>query len=456
MKPFEPRHFQRDLAIPHMLDVPRCALHAGCGMGKTVTTLAALDILMLAGEVRKPLVLAPLRVARTTWATEAGKWEQFKDLRVSTITGSATERQQALMRKADIYTANYENLPWLIDRLGDNWDFDCVVADEATKLKGFRLRQGGERTRALGRVAHSKVRRFIELTGTPSPNGVKDLWGQMWFLDGGQRLGRTYSAFEQRWFTRGRDGFSLQPMPHAFEEISTRISDLCLSLSAADYFDMPGTIVNNILVDLPEKAMSLYRDMEKEMFIEIASKGVEAFSAAGKTNKCLQIANGAVYLDDKQTWAHVHDAKIEALESIIEEACGKPLIVAHNFRSDLARLKAKFPKARELKTTADEDDFRAGKIPLLFCHPDSAGHGIDGFQHVTNEIVFFGHNWNLETRHQIIERIGETRQAQAGNRAPVVIHNIIARKTIDEIVLQRIETKREVQDLLIERMKRGV
>lgn len=455
MNSFTPRHFQRDLAIPHMLDTPRCALHAGCGMGKTSTTIAALDIMLLAGEVKRPLILAPLRVARTTWGAECAKWEQFAHLKVQPIVGDMSDRRFALMQKADIFTTNYEQLPWLVERFGDDWPFDCVVADEATKLKGFRLRQGGERTKALGRVAHSKVRRFIELTGTPSPNGVKDLWGQMWFLDAGVRLGRTFSAFEQRWFTRGRDGYSLQPMPHAFNEISSKISDVCLSLSASDYFDMPGTIANNIMVDLPTKAMSLYRDMEREMFVEIASTGIEAFSAAGKTNKCLQLANGAIYKDDSGAWASVHDAKLEALESIVEEANGKPLIVAYNFVSDLARLRDRFPAGRALVTVKDEDDFKAGRIPILFCHPDSAGHGIDGFQRVTNEIVFFGHNWNLETRHQIIERIGETRQAQAGNRAPVVVHNIIARNTVDETVLQRIETKREVQDLLMERLKRG-
>lgn len=454
MNVFTPRHFQKDLAIPHLIDTPRCALHAGCGMGKTSTTVAALDILMLAGEVNKPLVIAPLRVARNTWGAECAKWEQYKHLKVSTITGSVDERKAALRSKADIYTINYENLPWLVEGFGKDWPFDCVVSDESTKLKGFRLRQGGERTRALGKVAHTKVKRFIELTGTPTPNGVKDLWGQMWYLDAGKRLHRTYSAFEQAWFSLSRDGYTMVPQPNAFDEITEKISDLCLSLSAADYFDLPGTITNNIEVVLPPKAQAQYDDMEKEAFLEIQKVGVEAFNAGSKMMKCLQIANGAIYLDDKQNWALIHDSKTEALESIVEEACGKPLLVAYNFKSDLARLKVVFPKGRELRTLKDEEDFKAGLIPVLFCHPESAGHGIDGFQNVTNEIVFYGHNFNLETRHQLIERIGETRQAQSGKREPVVVHNIIAKGTVDEVVLQRIDTKREVQDLFMERMRR--
>jgi len=469
VKPFTPRNFQRELAIPHMLDHRRCALHAGCGMGKTVTTLAALDILMIAGEVKCPLVLAPLRVARNGWAQESRKWEEYAHLKVVPITGDASERASALRAKADIYTCNYENLPWLYEKCGVDWPFDCIVADEATKLKGFRgsvqvstkgkefLRSGGgQRAMTLARVAHSKTRRFIELTGTPAPNGVKDLWGQMWFIDAGKRLGRTHDAFMQRWFTQGFDGFSVEPRDGAFDEICERIKDVFLSLHAGDYFDLPGTVVNNIYVDLPEKAMRLYREMEREMFIEIASTGVEAFNAATKTGKCMQLANGAVYLDDKGNWAGTHDAKIDALQSVVEESCGKPLMVAYNFKSDLERLKKAFPQGRQLVTQRDEDDFKAGKIPVLFCHPDSAGHGIDDFQKVCNEIVFFGPNWNLETRHQIIERIGETRQAQAGNKLPVVVHNILARNTIDELVLERIETKQEVQDLLMQYTKRKV
>lgn len=468
MKPFIPRNFQSELAIPHILNTPRCGVYAGCGMGKTSLTLASLDLLMLAGEVNKPLVIAPLRVARNGWSQEARKWEQYAHLKIATITGTTSERQAALRSKADIYTVNYEQLPWLYEQTKNQWDFDCVVSDESTKLKGFRgseqtskngkvfvRKGGGERTTALARVAHSKVKRFIELTGTPSPNGIKDLWGQMWFLDGGRRLGRIHSAFMQRWFKTGFDGYAVEPLPHAFAEVSELIKDLCLSLRAEDYFDLPGTIVNDIYVDLPPKAMQLYREMEREMFIEIASTGVEAFNAASKSVKCMQLANGAIYLDDKGAFAKCHDAKLEALESIVEESCGKPLMVAYNFKSDLARLKERFPKGRQLVTQRDEDDFKAGKIEVLFCHPDSAGHGIDDFQKVCNEIAFFGSGWNLETRHQIIERIGETRQAQVGNTLPVVIHNILARGTIDEVIKERVEGKRAVQDLLIDYMKRA-
>ena len=453
MKDFVARAYQ-GAGIEHLVDHDRCALHAGCGMGKTVQALMAMEILRPAGEVSTPLAIGPLRVARSTWGEEAAKWTDLAHLKVVPIIGTPDERKAALRQKADLFTVNYENLPWLVDRLKADWPFDMVIADEAVKLKGFRLNQGGQRTRALAKVAHRKVRRFVELTGMAAPNGLKDLWGQLWYLDGGKRLGRTYTAFTERWFQTGRDGYSLQPLPFAFEEISELISDLCLSMEAKDYFDLPGTVVNNIYVDLPTKAMSQYREMEKAMFLEIAGKGIEAFNAASKTIKCLQLANGAIYLDDKQNWAEVHKSKLDALESVIEEAGGKPVIVAYQFQSDLERLRKHFPQGRLLDTKRDEDDFKAGKIPVLFTHPDSAGHGIDGFQNVTNEIAFFGLNWNLDTRHQVIERIGETRQAQAGHHRPVVVHNIIARGTLDEMVLERVDTKREVADLLADRLKR--
>lgn len=450
---FLPRAYQGP-GINHMLDNPRCALHAGTGTGKTVTTLTAADILLLAGESSKILCLGPLRVARDVWTDEALKWEHTEHMRFAKILGSEEQRKTALRQKADIFVTNYEQLPWLVKRLGSDWPFDTVIADEATKLKGFRLRQGGQRTRALGSVAHKKVRRFIELTGTPAPNGTKDLWGQVWYLDGGKRLGRTFTAFEERWFQRARDGFTLEPLPHAFDEISELIADLCLSIQAKDYFDLHEPIVNNIPVVLPAKAMQQYREMEKLAFLEIESVGVEAFNAASKTIKCLQLANGAIYLDEKaETWAEVHNGKIEALESIVEEASGMPVLVAYKFKSDRERLLKHFKGAVDLATTAGMAKFRTGTALVGIGHPDSIGHGIDGLQDVTNIIVFFGLDYNLESRQQIIERIGPTRQYQSGHDRPVFIHNLIAKGTLDELVLARVETKATIQQLLLERLK---
>lgn len=458
---FIPREYQQPV-IDHILDEQRGAVWASMGMGKTVSALTALDIL----EITEPgpaLVLAPLRVAASTWPDEAKKWEHLRNVEVSAVVGTPEERRAALKRPATIYATNYDNLPCLVEHFGDKWPFRKVVADESTKLKSFRLRQGGVRAQSLARVAHCKVDRFIELTGTPSPNGLQDLWGQAWFLDKGVRLGRSFEAFKARWFQsiqvgNGRHATRLEPLPFAQEQIEDRMRDLCLSLDARDYFDISEPIVNVIRVELPAKARRLYKDMEREMFLALeCGTEVEAFNAASKTIKCLQLANGAIYTDDTcSAFAEIHDAKLQALEDVIEEAAGMPVLVAYHFKSDLARLQRAFPRGRTLdKDPQTIRDWNAGKIPVLFAHPASAGHGLN-LQDGGNILAFFGLNWNLEERLQIIERIGPTRQAQAGHNRPVFIHNIVAADTVDELVLARVDSKREVLDLLLEAMKRKV
>ena len=456
---FTPREYQQPV-IDHILDVSRDAVWAGMGMGKTVSALTALDILELT-EPGPALVLAPLRVAASTWPDEATKWAHLRNVEVSAVVGTPEERRAALKRPATIYATNYDNLPWLVEHFGDKWPFRKVVADESTKLKSFRLRQGGVRAHALGRVAHCKVDRFIELTGTPSPNGLPDLWGQAWFLDKGVRLGRSFEAFKSRWFRSiqvgsDRHAVRLDPLPFAQEQIEDRMRDLCLSLNARDYFDISEPIVNVIRVELPAKARRIYTDMERKMFLALeCGAEVEAFNAASKTIKCLQLANGAIYTDDTcSAFADIHDAKLQALDDVIEEAAGMPVLVAYHFKSDLARLQRAFPKGRALdKDPQTIRDWNAGKIPVLFAHPASAGHGLN-LQDGGNILAFFGLNWNLEERLQIIERIGPTRQAQAGHDRPVFIHNIVAADTVDELVLARVDSKREVLDLLLEAMKR--
>lgn len=456
---FTPREYQNAI-IDHMLDRPRCATWAGMGMGKTVGTLTGLDILELV-EPGPALVLAPLRVAASTWPDEAKKWAHLRNVEVSAVVGTPEERRAALKKPANIFATNYEQLPWLLDHFGAKWPFRKVVADESTKLKSFRLKQGGKRAHALGRVAHCKVDRFIELTGTPSPNGLADLWGQAWFLDKGDRLGRSFEAFKARWFQSiqlgaDRHAVRLEPLPFAQEQIEDRLRDLCLSLDARDYFDISEPIVNVIRVDLPAKARRLYQDMEKEMFLALdCGAEIEAFNAASKTIKCLQLANGAIYTDDScSTFSEIHDAKLQALEDVIEEAAGMPVLVAYHFKSDLARLQRAFPKGRVLdKDPQTIRDWNAGKIPVLFAHPASAGHGLN-LQDGGNILAFFGHWWDLEQYQQIIERIGPTRQAQAGHDRPVFIHHIVAADTVDELVMARRDSKREVQDLLLEAMKR--
>lgn len=453
-KPFTPRPYQK-LIIDHQLDLPRGGTWSSMGTGKSASTLSSIDMLQLVDD--KPvLIVAPLRVARSTWPDEARKWSDFRHLSVTPIIGSERERLSALRYDSNIYTTNFEQLPWLISYYEKRaWPFATVVIDEATKLKGFRLRQGTQRAKALASVAHTKVKRFIELTGTPAPNGLADLWGQMWFLDRGQRLGKTYDAFRQRWFEKSYDGYSIMPKEYAQQQIQQALADLCLTIDAKDWFDLKEPIVTNVYVDLPAKARALYEDMEKRMFMELEEHQVEAFGAAARTVKCLQICNGAAYVGESGTeWRDIHDAKLDALDDILEEAGGMPVLVAYNFKSDLARLKKAFPKGRQLDSDPQTiRDWNAGKIPVLFAHPASAGHGLN-LQDGGNILVFFGHDWNLENRLQIIERIGPTRQMQAGHDRAMFIYNILAKDTVDEMVLERVESKREVQDILLDAMKR--
>jgi SNF2 family DNA or RNA helicase len=402
-------------------------------------------------DVYPVLVLAPLRVAKSTWPEEVGKWDHLSHLRVSVITGTPKQRERALAKEADIYCTNYDNLVWLRKELGDAWPFKTVVADEFTRLKSYRIRQGGSRARALGQVAHTHVNRFIGLTGTPAPNGVKDLWGQIWFLDQGARLGRTFSAFEQRWFRKGYDGYSLVPYDHTQKEVEDKLRDICLTVQGLQV-DEP--INSPVYVDLPPMARRVYDEMEKELFTVLNAEGVEAANAAVRTQKCLQLANGALYIDDNGNWEAAHEAKLDALESIIEEANGAPVLVAYNFKHDLARLQARFRHARVLDADPNTiRDWNAGRISILFAHPASAGHGLnlaDG----GNILAFYGVNWNLEEHMQIIERIGPMRQKQAGYDRPVFVYPILARNTVDDLVMDRLTSKKSVQEILLEALKR--
>ena len=444
-----PHPYQREI-VDHQLDLARGAVWAGMGLGKTVATLTAIDALQLTGA-GPALVLAPLRVAQSTWPEEARKWSHLSGLDVVPIAGTPAERLAALRTDAAIHTINYEQIPWLVEQ--GEWKWSTVIADESTRLKSFRLRQGGKRAQALARVAHAHVKRWVNLTGTPAPNGLKDLWGQTWFLDRGVRLGSTYKAFTDRWFYTDQSGYNLLPLPHARPEIEQRLRDLCLTIDKGLDVDRP--IVNQIYVDLPRKARQAYVDMERTYFAELGAAGaIEAANAAAKSGKLLQLANGAVYTDDDGSWTEVHDAKLQALDSIIEEAAGAPVLVAYHFRSDLARLQRAFPQAQVLdKDPATIRRWNAGKIPVLLAHPASAGHGLN-LQDGGNTLVFFSLNWSLEEHDQIIERIGPTRQKQAGHDRPVYLHYILASGTLDDTVLDRLQSKRDIQTVLMEAMRR--
>lgn len=429
-------------------------------MGKTGATLLALADLLTLGDVERVLVVAPLRVAQTVWSDEVARWPGMPETigPVVSITGSARARRRAIHTPARVHTVNYENLPSLLAEVGDDWPFDTVVCDEASKLRGFRTRQGTSRARALSLVAHTRVKRLYELTGTPAANSLAALWGQVWFLDRGARLGSSFEAFKNRWFSStGEHGRAvLTPHAHAQRQITEVLSDLCLTLDPADWFDLQAPVYTRLTVDLPPKAKRIYATFRKEMYAALQDgERVAAFNAAAKTMKCLQLANGAAYTDDKATqWSAVHDAKLDALDGLVEES-GEQVMVAYNFRSDKERLLARFPQAVDLAAGDGMAAFKGGSAAMGIAHPASVGHGVDGLQNVCRTLVFFGHSWDSELREQIIERVGPMRQHQAGLDRPLFLYDIVARGTIDQTVMARHESKRSVQDLLMEAMKKG-
>lgn len=453
-KPFTPHPYQQ-LAIDFMLRNPRCALFAGMGMGKTVSSLMVVEMLRFLGDRDPILVLGPKRVASRVWSREVAKWTPLEHLLVVPVVGSLTARLAALHQRGDVFTINYENIPWLLDVLGSKpWPFRTVIADESTRLKNFRLKgQGGKRATALSQIVE-QTDRWINLTGTPAPNGLKNLWGQYWFLDRGKRLGRTYTAFMDRWFYTDYAGV-VQPQKFAAEQIYERIADITLSINPKDWFDLEDPIPNVIGFDLAPKLRKAYDTLERDMYTELlCGTQIEAFNAAALTNKCRQFANGAVYTDPPK-WVAVHDEKLEALESYVEEASGAPVLVAYEFRSELERILTWFSKdAVDISTQRGFDAFMEGKYTIGIAHPASMGHGVDGLQDVCNRLVYFGHGWDLELRQQMLERIGPMRQKQSGRDVPVWVSSIVANDTIDDVVLARHETKREVQDLLLEAMSR--
>jgi hypothetical protein len=350
---YEPHAYQDDIT-DRILNNPNLAIWAGMGMGKTAATLTAISCLQMVDPM-PALVLAPKLPASVTWPDEIKKWDHLKHLRCSIIVGTAAERQAALRREADIYCMNYDNLPWLLEQL-KKWPFKIVVADESTRLKSFRHRGGGKRAYALARVkANKHIDRFIALTGTPAPNGVIDLWGQQWFIDMGRRLGQTFTDFRNRWFTPRNSGLGFMlwdPHPRALGEIRELVKDTCFSYEAEDYFDIEKPISIPLYVDLPPAARRIYDGMEKDFYSEIAGTDFEAANAGVKSVKCLQIAGGAIYNNEDEghyrSWQHIHDAKIDMLHSVVEEAAGEPLLVAFQFNHEMERILKAFPQAQLL------------------------------------------------------------------------------------------------------------
>ena len=455
MRPLVLRPIQEPM-IAWAREHKRCGIWAGMGSGKTSAmeyTIALLKLLGCVGD--EPwLVLGPMRVARDTWPEDMARWDQFRDLRIVPLVGTPAQRTDRLRAKADIFTLSYELAPWLVEQYMERWPFRHVIADESDRLKGFRTKQGGQRSRSVARIAHNLTDRWINLTGTPSPNGLKDLWGQTWYLDRGARLGTTYSAFLDRWFRTNPYSRKVEPMPFSEGQIHEALKDICITIDPHDYYNLKEPIVTIIKVKMPARARAIYKQLEKELFADLEEHGeLEVFNQAALTNKCLQLANGAVYTEYPK-WAPIHDEKIEALRSIVAESGASPLLVAYAFKSDLARIKAAFPSAVELSTSTGMRSFKAGDASIGLAHPMSMGHGIDGLQNVCNILVRFGHDWNLGSRMQMLERIGPMRQMQAGLDRPVWVYDIVTENTLDEDVIESHAAKRSVQDALLLAMKR--
>lgn len=468
---FTPRPYQ-ELIRSFALEHNRCNIFASPGMGKTSAAYDIFESLRLVGQARRALVLAPKRVAQSAWPEEQAKWsESFGHLKVVAAVGTADQRLAALRANADITAVNYDVIPWLLEQYGENFPFDTVFADESTRLKGLRVSmqtsktgkefitgQGSSRAKALAKVAHTKVRNWYNLTGSPAPNGIQDTFGQQWFIDGGRRLGNSFTAFSQRWFRAvpGGDGYSqIEPLAHAQGEIERLLAETSITVDARDWFPIEDVIERNVYIDLPAAARKHYREMERELFTEVGQHEVEVFNAGSKAQKCLQIANGTLIHDtDSRAWVKVHDEKLEALKSIKEETNGENLLVAYQYKADLERILKAFPKARALdanpRTLTEWND---GKIGMLVCHPASAGHGLS-LQHGGRILVDYSSGYNLEFDEQVIERLGPTRQLQSGYNRSVFRYRIVARDTVEEhSVLPRLKLKMSVQDSLKNAMK---
>lgn len=448
------KQYQNDI-VRWALERPRCAIWARMGAGKTAAMLGYVAARRALGDEAPVLVLAPKHVAVHTWPTEAKKWGQF-GLTVSAVSGTAAQREAALAQRADIYTANYENIPWLA-KAASPWPFRTVIADEATRLKSFRLRGGGRRAQVLGKLAHRDVENFVELTGTPSANGLIDLWGQAWFLDEGQRLGRTFATFAMTWFRPHPSGFGYVPLRHAADEITARLADICVTISPPT--DAGKLVVTDVPVCLPPAAMQTYQQMEQRLFAAVMSHSITAASVAAASIKCRQIASGAVYVDEEpgresRRWTRVHTAKLEVLQTVIEEAGGAPVLVGVNFRHEVDEIRRVFPQAVEMSGADVVRAWNEGRIPLLLIHPASAGHGLN-LQQGGNILVWYSLPWSLELYEQTIERIGPLRQQQAGFDRPTLVYRLLATETIDERIAAALSAKRSVQEAVLESVLRA-
>jgi SNF2 domain protein len=451
VREFIPHKYQLT-AINHVINVPKCGLFLDMGLGKTVSTLTAIKELKYNRfQVNKVLIIAPKKVAEGTWSKEKDKWNHTKDFRVSLVLGSQQKRIKALSVNADLYIINRENIPWLVDYLRNDWYFDTVVIDESSSFKNSR----SKRFKALKMVL-PKINRLIELTGTPSPNGVEDLWAQIYLLDQGTRLEKYITHFRAKYMEPNKRNrsqiFDYKIKDGVYDSIINKISDICISMKSEDYLELPDLSYNEIPVILNDKARRDYDKMERDFVLELegAEDEITAVNAAALSNKLLQISNGAVY-DSSGIYTEVHDAKIEAFLELVERLQGKSLLVFYNFQHDRDRIKKALEKSdlvvKELKTTQDEDDWNAGKIDILLTHPASAAYGLN-LQEGGNHVCWFGLSWNLEHYQQANKRLH-----RQGQKEKVIIHHLVTQGTRDEDVMRALDNKAGVQEEIMQSLK---
>ena len=461
-------HAYQEYAMNFVLEHPQCGLILDMGLGKSVITLTALfELLLDRIEARKVLVIAPLRVAQDTWPRELAKWDHLKGLCYSLVLGNEAERRAALKKKAFLYIINRENVAWLVHHY--RWDFDTLVIDELSSFKSAKA----QRFKALKKV-RPYVERVIGLTGTPAPNGLIDLWPQIYLLDQGTRLGRFIGGYRERFFTpdkRNREViYSYKPRPGAEEKIYELIGDICVSMKAEDHLAMPELISNRVEVCMDAGEQQLYDRLQKDLVLSLPEGEVDAVNAAALSGKLLQMANGAVYGEQRQNpigqsigqsgqaahgepigeqrkVLHIHDRKLDALEDLVEAANGRPLLVAYWFQHDLARIQKRFPQAQGIDTSKDIADWNKGLIPLALVHPASAGHGLN-LQEGGSTLVWFGLTWSLELYQQLNARLW-----RQGQRNTVVLQHLVCTGTHDEDVMRALERKELGQGALINAVK---
>lgn len=437
---FEPRPYQI-YAIEQIINKPAVGLMLDMGLGKTVVTLTAIEKLLYDYyAIHRVLVIAPLRVAEAVWSDEIEKWYHLSSLQIQKVLGSSQRRIEALKKNADIYIINRENVPWLVEVLKSRWYFDMVIIDESSSFKNPQAK----RFKALRKV-RPLIKRIVELTGTPAPNGFMDLWSQMFLLDGGERLGKTIGEYRRRYFTpaasNGHIVYSWKMNPYAENEITDKIKDICVSMKSEDYLALPDVIYNVVKVKIP--CLDKYKKMERDLVLQIDSEEIAAASAGVLSNKLLQMANGFLY--SEKELVKLHTAKIEALKELAET--GKNLLVFYWYKQDLELILGEFKEAKELKTSKEIKAWNEGRIKIMLVHPASAGHGLN-LQYGGDMIVWYGLTWSLELYQQANKRLH-----RSGQSNKVIIHHLVAEGTIDEDVMKALENKCAGQSKMLEAIK---